>query len=207
MNSRNRFVALSVAITVAAALGVVYLGWRGDGPADPPTPAVDRPPAAEGEAPGGEQPDKAAVDKPEPKELQGVAREIKTAEPVEGQPAELEPERKAPAVRVRTGKVTVRGALESKVVRRVLGGHLAEVKRCYHQALKGKPGLAGQVTLQFTVSSAGKVVSSLVQRSTMENREMESCISGAARRWLFPAPKGGGIAIVSALLILATVGD
>ena len=46
----------------------------------------------------------------------------------------------------------------------------------------------------------------VVQKSTMNNRNVETCIAKAVRRWLFPKPKGGGIVIVSYPFVLRAAG-
>ena len=60
-----------------------------------------------------------------------------------------------------------------------------------------KAGLEGRVSVQFVISTTGQVISSFVQSTTMNNARVESCVAGAVRRWDFPKPAGGGIAIVS----------
>lgn len=42
-----------------------------------------------------------------------------------------------------------------------------------------------------------EVRATFVQSTTMNNVRVESCVVGAVKRWPFPKPTGGGIAIVS----------
>jgi len=95
------------------------------------------------------------------------------------------------------GIATVRGSLDKEIIRRVVRLHMNEVKYCYDQELVRKAGLEGRVSVQFVISTTGQVISSFVQSTTMNNARVESCVAGAVRRWDFPKPTGGGIAIVS----------
>ena len=107
--------------------------------------------------------------------------------------------------RVVAGRAEVRGALDKEIIRRIIRRHINEVKYCYKKALQSKPNLRGRVIIQFTISPTGQVVMSVVQKSTLRNRKVETCIAMAVRRWLFPKPKGGGIVIVSYPFVLRAV--
>ena len=115
--------------------------------------------------------------------------------------------RRSKAPRVTGGRARVRGALDKGIIRRIIRRHINEVKYCYQKELQSKPDLYGRVIVQFTISPTGQVVSSVVQKSTMGNRQVETCIAMAVRRWLFPKPKGGGIVIVSYPFVLKSAGQ
>jgi TonB family protein len=55
----------------------------------------------------------------------------------------------------------------------------------------------GKLSVQFVISPLGQVLSSVMQSSTMGNVHVEKCVVDAVKRWEFPKPTGGGIAIVS----------
>lgn len=95
------------------------------------------------------------------------------------------------------GQVTTKGALDKEIIRRIVRVHMNEVKFCYEKELATQAGLGGRVSLQFIISGTGQVISSFVQSTTMNNVRVESCVAGAVKRWAFPKPTGGGIAIVS----------
>lgn len=101
---------------------------------------------------------------------------------------------------------TVRGALDKEIVRRVVRRHLNEVRYCYESSLARRPSLAGRVVTSFTIAPTGRVLSSLLQSSTLADAAVEACIVGAVRRWEFPAPDGGGVVIVSYPFQLAPAG-
>ncbi|MBN2575533.1 MAG: AgmX/PglI C-terminal domain-containing protein [Deltaproteobacteria bacterium] len=95
------------------------------------------------------------------------------------------------------GVATTRGALDKEIIRRIVRAHMNEVKYCYDRELVRNKDLAGRISLQFVISGTGQVISSFVQSTTMNNVRVESCVAGAVKRWSFPKPTGGGIAIVS----------
>lgn len=114
--------------------------------------------------------------------------------------------RRARAPQVVAGRAEVRGSLDKEIIRRIIRQHINEVKYCYMKELQAKPDLYGRVVIQFTIAATGQVVASVVQQSTMNNAQVDSCIAGAVRRWLFPKPKGGGIVIVSYPFVLRAAG-
>ncbi len=66
--------------------------------------------------------------------------------------------------------------------------HFDEVKSCYDQELFRQPTLAGRIDVLFTIAPSGKVSAASVQRSTLGNAYVESCVVAALRRWEFPKP-------------------
>ena len=80
-----------------------------------------------------------------------------------------------------------------EIIRRIVRRHIDEVKWCYGQELSRLPRLTGQIDVRFSIGASGEVVASTLQRSTMGNERVESCLVEAVRRWPFPKPLGGGI--------------
>jgi hypothetical protein len=105
--------------------------------------------------------------------------------------------RRAIVPEFKTQAVVVRGALDKEIVRRVVRQHLNEVRYCYEQALARTPTLAGRVVAQFTIAASGRVLAAALQSSTLGASGVESCIVDATKRWLYPAPEGGGLVTVS----------
>jgi outer membrane biosynthesis protein TonB len=87
------------------------------------------------------------------------------------------------------------GQIDKEAVARVINSHLAEVQRCYEAALLHTPGLAGKVVLEWTISTAGKVVGSKSKSSTMKDVSVEACILRALNNWQFPPAKGNSVII------------
>lgn len=91
----------------------------------------------------------------------------------------------------------VRGSLDKEEIRRVVRAHLGEVKRCYEQGLQRRPDLEGRVVLKFTVGKTGTVVAAKIEETTLNERQVEQCITDAAKKWTFPKPTGDGIVTIS----------
>ena len=95
-----------------------------------------------------------------------------------------------------SGTVSVHGSLDKEIIRRIVRQHMNEVKFCYDQELARKPTLAGRISVQFAISPVGQVITSVMQSTSMDDARVENCVVNAVRRWEFPKPVGGGIAIV-----------
>jgi TonB family protein len=89
----------------------------------------------------------------------------------------------------------VTGSLAADAIRRVVRRHLAEVRHCYEQALQSQPDLTGTVSVRFVITPAGSVAASTVAGSTLGSARVESCVATAVRRWTFPAPDNGTVAV------------
>jgi hypothetical protein len=94
------------------------------------------------------------------------------------------------------GTVKVHGSLDKEIIRRIVHQHMNEVKFCYDQELARRPTLAGRISVQFAISPVGQVITSVMQSTSMDDARVENCVVNAVRRWEFPKPTGGGIAIV-----------
>jgi TonB family protein len=105
------------------------------------------------------------------------------------------------------GDGSVRGTLDKEIIRRVVRRHLNEVKYCYQQALPRRPTLEGRLVTQFTIAPTGHVLAAFVQSSTLQASEVEACVVNAVKRWEFPAPDRGGLAMVSYPFTFAPAGD
>lgn len=91
----------------------------------------------------------------------------------------------------------VEGALDKEIIRKVVRQHRREIKYCYEKELQKDPTLKGRVTVEFTISPSGSVVAALINKSTLGNTAVESCMQNKIRRWTFPEPKGNGIVKVN----------
>ena len=91
----------------------------------------------------------------------------------------------------------MQGSLDREIIRRVVRQHRGEIKFCYEGELQKNKGLEGRVTVRFTISATGSVVSAVVKESTLNNAAVERCMTDKIRRWIFPEPKGGGIVMVN----------
>jgi TonB family protein len=97
----------------------------------------------------------------------------------------------------RIGIVHVSGTLDKEIIRRTVRRHLNEVKYCYEQALVTRPSLSGRVVIQFAIAPTGRVLTSVLQSSSLGVAAVDNCVVNAVKRWEFPEPERGGLAMVS----------
>jgi hypothetical protein len=80
-------------------------------------------------------------------------------------------------------------------IRQVVQDNNAQVRNCYERRLKVKNTLQGSVTVSLRVGNNGAVTATNVGGSLNDN-ETFTCIRSLADHWHFPAPTGGGCAVV-----------
>jgi TonB family protein len=105
-----------------------------------------------------------------------------------------------PVVRVAHGEIE--GALDKDIVRRVVRAHINEVRSCYNAGLTKNPNLGGRVLVQFVIGGNGKVHTSVVGESSVDDPGVGQCVAKAVRRWQFPKPHAGGQVFVSYPFVL-----
>jgi hypothetical protein len=92
---------------------------------------------------------------------------------------------------------TVMGSLDKELIRKVIHANRGQIRYCYESQLSKFPKLNGKVAIKFVISGQGTVSASSVAASTVNNPELEACVAGRVRTWVFPKPKGGGVVVVT----------
>lgn len=105
-------------------------------------------------------------------------------------------EKHAQIPRLAPGKPVVMGSMDKNIIRRIIQRKKGAFKYCYQKELLKNPYLKGKISIKFTISGTGQVISATTSTSTMQNPRVENCITRIMRRTKFPATKGGGIVIV-----------
>ncbi|MCX7944681.1 MAG: AgmX/PglI C-terminal domain-containing protein [Deltaproteobacteria bacterium] len=108
---------------------------------------------------------------------------------------------------VSTGKLVMVGGLDKDVVAKVIKRYWAQIKYCYEKELSKNPNLYGKIAVKFTISSNGSVSEAEIEQTEMNNAAVEDCIIRNIKRWMFPAPKGGGIVVVRYPFIFKSAGQ
>jgi TonB family protein len=98
---------------------------------------------------------------------------------------------------ITSSEPTVMGSLDKELIRKVIHANRGQIRYCYESQLNRFPKLEGKVAIKFVISAQGSVASSQVAQSTVSNAELETCIAGRVRTWIFPKPKGGGVVLVT----------
>lgn len=93
------------------------------------------------------------------------------------------------------------GNVDKATIDRIVKQHLPQIRTCYERELSRNPKLSGKITVKFVIAKDGQVSTSNSAHSTLGSRVAEECIHGHFRRMRFPAPKGGGIAMIRYPLI------
>jgi hypothetical protein len=106
-----------------------------------------------------------------------------------------------PDVRVSIGRLTVMGALDKAIIRRVMLRHLSELRACYLDALHRRPTVAGRLDLRFIIHAAGHVSHAESRGGDLAKTGLAGCVVERVKGWRFHGGcKGGGIVIVDAPL-------
>jgi TonB family protein len=87
----------------------------------------------------------------------------------------------------------VMGSLDKEAIRAVIKSHRSQLNGCYLPRLSEAPQLAGNIHVKFVISPSGGVSTASVERSTVNDADLEACVVQAVAGWAFPEPKGGGI--------------
>jgi TonB family protein len=105
-----------------------------------------------------------------------------------------------PRAIVQPSKARIDGTLDSGGVARSIKRGMTAVRLCYQRGLKRDPKLTGKITLRLSISGMGTVASVAVESDSIDDAQVKSCITGAAKRWRFPPPQGGDAEIVVPLV-------
>ena len=89
----------------------------------------------------------------------------------------------------------------------MINRHTNEIRFCYEQQLIAHPDLQGRVAAKFIIAPTGAVQTAAITESNLGNIAAEQCIAKAVARWLFPAPEGGGVVIVTYPFVLSQAGQ
>ncbi len=91
-----------------------------------------------------------------------------------------------------------RGAsLHKDEILTVIRANRAQIRDCYEKRLESAPNLQGKVAIKFVIADDGQVKTSSVHDSTVGDAELEGCVATRVGTWRFPAPRGGGIVVVT----------
>lgn len=99
-------------------------------------------------------------------------------------------DRKAKVPTLRTDGATTKGGLGAEQVRRVIHRNKNKIRFCYEQGLRQRPDLAGRVAVKFLIKPSGAVQFARVNQSSIGDREVEQCVTGAVGRLSFPSSPG-----------------
>lgn len=85
----------------------------------------------------------------------------------------------------------VEGGLDREIIAQYIKSQLGHILACYERQLAARPELHGKISIKFTISGTGQVVTQNIAESEMKNQPTESCMLSKVAQWKFPEPKGG----------------
>jgi hypothetical protein len=101
----------------------------------------------------------------------------------------------------------IEGGLDRDLIAAVIAKNLGQIRFCYEQGLQGSPGLAGRVSVDFTINGSGAVSTAKIQNTTLNASVIEDCILMRLKTWKFPLPQGGQDVKVSYPFVLRRAGQ
>ena len=105
--------------------------------------------------------------------------------------------------RIVPGKTIIQGSLSKEEIGRVIRRNLARFKYCYEKELNANPNLNGKISGYFTIAPTGSVADASVRETSMNDENVESCVTKVMRSLKFPQPRGGGIVVVTYPFVFA----
>jgi len=111
-------------------------------------------------------------------------------------PGQPQPGGEAPVVTVQTPNVV--GGLGAKAVHKILRQANDAMLRCYVGRMSTRPGLAGNLDLDFTIGPDGKVVA---PSAVGLDRALGQCFVRVLHTLEFGAPKGGGAKVRATVVV------
>ncbi len=98
---------------------------------------------------------------------------------------------------VTMGTPVVLGSLDPDLITRTVHEHAGQIRTCYESELSRTPGISGRIIMRWVISGEGNVVRAATAETQMNSAKVEACLASSINGWVFPRPKGGGIAIVN----------
>jgi hypothetical protein len=99
-------------------------------------------------------------------------------------------------VTVTPGAPQVSGYLSAEQINRVVRANQAALRYCYENEVQRQRNLRGKVVVQWRVDRAGGVPMARVASSTLNNAGVEGCLVRQVKKWHFPKPDGGEVAVM-----------
>ena len=76
-------------------------------------------------------------------------------------------------------------------IRRVVGARANAIQHCFERELQVNPSLSGNITANWRIELDGSVSNVMISSSTLNNNNVESCVTRVISRMRFAEPDGG----------------
>jgi len=94
-----------------------------------------------------------------------------------------------PTVSIGQPTTSGKGVLDKAIIRRYIKRNISKLQYCYEKELLGHAGLAGKVTVAFTIEASGAVAP---DAKATGMPEVEACMTQVIQGIAFPKPKNDG---------------
>jgi TonB family protein len=92
------------------------------------------------------------------------------------------------------GDIGGSGEFDAGLVQRQIKQRIKSITRCYESELRRNPGLAGKVTVTFTIQERGNVTGAKATENTTGSAAVADCVTRTISRFRFnPGPDGGSV--------------
>ncbi len=92
------------------------------------------------------------------------------------------------------GDIGGSGEFDAALVQRQIKQRIKSITRCYESELRKNPGLAGKVTVTFTIQERGNVTGAKASENTTGSPAVADCVTRTISRFRFnPGPDGGSV--------------
>ncbi len=94
--------------------------------------------------------------------------------------------------------MTVKGGkMDQGLIRKIIAKHMGKFTYCYEKSLLSNPNLAGIVNISWKIAPGGRVSSTRIVKSQLNNQKLHGCLTGVLNKISFaPGPKGGPATVV-----------
>jgi hypothetical protein len=92
------------------------------------------------------------------------------------------------------------GTINASLVNDFINARFGQVKACYERRLRVDASLEGKLDLNISISSGGRVTGVAVNKDTVKDSQMLSCVRGTIRQWNFPKPQNGRVVVAKTFL-------
>lgn len=111
------------------------------------------------------------------------------------------------SIAVSSSDMVLQGGISRYAIRATIAKYLSQVRRCYEKQLSTTPDIQGLVEVSFEINKLGRLNYARVNRTTLNNKPTETCITKKMMNWQFPKPKGGVNVSVKNPFMLRPVGQ
>jgi hypothetical protein len=90
----------------------------------------------------------------------------------------------------------IQGQLKPVEIARIMRREGSRLTHCYDALLRKSPHAQVNLTLKMVIASSGEVMNAAVESAVRDDASARQCVSDAARKFVFPAHQGAGVAII-----------